>query len=82
MDGQGAEGSCSQTDSVYCDRCRATCKPVAARAIAEDQFQAQGEGEEEEVKGAWVVEHCLTEVPAGHEQMIEVMDQLQSNCIY
>jgi hypothetical protein len=30
---------------------------VAARAIAEDQFQVHREGEEEGVKGAQVVEH-------------------------
>jgi hypothetical protein len=61
---------------VYYDRCRTTCRPAAAKAIAEDQFQSQGEGEEEEVKGAWVVEHWSTEVKAGHEQMMEVIDQL------
>ena len=82
MDGERAEGSCSQTDSVYCDRCRTARRPGAARAIAQDQSQAQEEEEEEAVKGSQVIEHRLREVQAAHEQMIEVMDQLQSNCIY
>jgi hypothetical protein len=64
MDGQGAEGSCIQTHSVYWDQCRATRKSVRARAIAEDEFQVHGEGEEEAVKGAQVVKHLLSEVQA------------------
>ena len=62
INGKGAEGSCNQINSVDCDRCRATRKSVAARAIAEDQFQVHREGEEEGVKGAQVVEHQLREV--------------------
>jgi len=65
---------------MYFDQCRAACRPAAGRAIAEDEFQAQGHREEEAVKGPQVIEHRSRKVQTAHEQMIEVMDQLQSNC--
>jgi superfamily II DNA helicase RecQ len=57
MDGEGGGSSCGETDSVFCDRCRASSRRGATMAVKEDEEQ-DGEkeaGEEEWVKGAEVI---------------------------
>lgn len=81
MDGEGEGISCSQTDSAFCDRCRRSSRPGASTNVKEDEVQAKEE-QGEEMMGAGLIEQRLKEVQASHEQMIAVMDQLLSGCIY
>ena len=83
MDGDQDGGSCSQTDSVFCDRCKMVSG--ARGQIKEESREEQGieaEEERETIKGAEIIMHRLGQVQASQEQMIEVMDRLQSDCIY
>lgn len=83
MDGDQDGSSCSQTDSVFCDRCKMVSG--ARGQIKEESREEQGieaEEERETIKGAEVIIHRLGQVQASQEQMYEVMDRLQSDCIY
>lgn len=37
MDGEGGGGSCGETDSVFCDRCRASSRQGATMVVKEDE---------------------------------------------
>ena len=97
MDGAGAaEGSCSQTDSVFCDRCRMKSGRrlgVEVEVVVPVEGEEEEEEEEEEVRtpaqgaaeglsGAQMIQKRLQSIEESHEQMMAVMDELQGNCIY
>lgn len=83
MDGDPDGSSCSQTDSVFCDRCR-----VRSRARGHIQEASRDEPgidpreEREVIKGADIIQGRLGQVQASQEQMVAVMDRLQGDCIY
>jgi hypothetical protein len=87
MDGEPDGGSCSQTDSIFCDRCRMRSRtrgPIQ-EASGEEQEPVTTKEEEDEaeaITGADVIQRRLVQVQASQEQLIEVMDRLQGHCIF
>jgi superfamily II DNA helicase RecQ len=85
MDGDRDGGSCSQTDSVFCDRCRMSSRARGhvQEGLREEQEQATTEeNEAEAITGADVIQRRLVQAQASQEQLIEVMDRLQGHCIF
>jgi superfamily II DNA helicase RecQ len=83
MDGESDGSSCSQTDSVFCDRCKMKTRGMGKVEVQGEKMKAPGEGEvgEEVMSGAVVIKQRLEQEQARQEQMIEVMDRLQGSCI-
>jgi hypothetical protein len=83
MDGESDQSSCSQTDSVFCDRCKMSTRSISKVEVPEGKAKGTSKEENSEVvSGARVIKQRLEQEQARQEQMIEVMDQLQGNCIY
>lgn len=83
MDGDQDGSSCSQTDSVFCDRCRMGSR--ARGPIHEESREEPGikvVEESDAIQGADIIQRRLGRVQASQEQMIAVMDRLQGDCIY
>jgi superfamily II DNA helicase RecQ len=77
MDGDQDGSSCSQTDSVFCDRCRMSSKARGPKR--EESVEKPGINITEDstaIKGADIIQGRLREVQASQDQMIEVMDRL------
>jgi superfamily II DNA helicase RecQ len=84
MDGDQDGSSCSQTDSVFCDRCRMRSR---ARGQIQEASRKEEQGmdtreEREAIKGADIIQGRLGQVQASQKQMVEVMDRLQGDCIF
>jgi superfamily II DNA helicase RecQ len=83
MDGEESGSSCSQTDSVFCDRCRTTSRPRGRIKVEADEVPIQEQRENEpQATGSEVIQQRMAEVAASQEQMIKVMNQLHGCCIY
>lgn len=83
MDGDQDGSSCSQTDSVFCDRCR-----MSSRAKGQIHKESREEPgidvveESDAIKGADIIQRRLRRVQASQELMMAVMDRLQGDCKY
>jgi hypothetical protein len=87
MDEAGVESSCSQTDRVFCDRCKMKSGgglgvSVRVGVEVEEEETAVVEGMEDMLNGSQMIHNRLRAVEGLHEKMMEVMGELQGGCIY
>lgn len=85
MDGGDEQSSCSESDGVFCDRCRVNKRhlPDPKQKEVRKEVEVEVENEEEEViSGAELIANKLQELEASQEGMIDVMTKFQGGCVY
>jgi len=84
MDGSAGD-SCHESDSMFCDRCRASSRAPTATAVGsqpEVEVPVKEHTSQEGPSGLAMIETRLRKVEASHEQMIRVIEYLQGGCVF